>query len=174
MPTIYNFALCFAQPVHAVLVRYSESVAAAGVADFALGANSIPHLTIVQFEAERDAIEYVVPRLCALVREPVPLQLMGLTFLPTRDGHLWIEINVLKSETLVWLQRAAIELLGDATIHSGIGNAYRPHVTVARLLEQKTVPPIRIAYEIVRHTDVVGHAAVGVSGPQYQLERLLR
>lgn len=173
MNRVFNFALCFEAAVQESFIRYSEHVVGSGMADFTLGSGSLPHLTLLQFELDSDDTAYIAQQIRRLAKEPIQLQLMGLTLLPTKDGHLWIEVSVLKSDVLLSLQRAALGVVGDATVHSGVGDAYRPHITVARLLKQEVAPRVSVAYDIVRRSNVIGHAVVGMSGPQYQLVRIL-
>lgn len=174
MRRIVNYALLLETAHSAAFVGYSHLITATNESDFRLGEESLAHLTIVQFEVSDQDVASVGGRLCELAREPIALELMGLTFLPTKDGHMWVEVQVLKSDRLAVLQREALTIIGNATIHSGVADAYRPHITVARLLNRQQLPSIAVEYEVARRKGVRGRAALGVCGPQFQFVKTIQ
>jgi 2'-5' RNA ligase len=98
---------------------------------------------------------------------PVPLSLAGLTFLPSKEGHLWIEIAVLKNKNLQELQHAVVLLVGDSRIHSGTSDSFRPHITLARALNIRCLEGIRVDENVVRRKNVAGQISLGLSGENY-------
>src|SRR5690242_826686 len=124
MTRIYNFGLLFDYDDNDAFINYSKDLNRTLPSDFRLGDRSLPHLTVLQFEAE----QYMLPSLWDNIRSigdsPLPLSLAGLTFLPSKEGHLWIEIAVLKSERLQELQDIVVSCVAGAKIHSGTNDSF--------------------------------------------------
>ena len=171
--SLLNFALLFSEEHNRIFTEFSQMITARVRSDFELNEESLPHLTVVQFELPDSAVADCTQKLLSLESEPVDLELMGLTFLPSKDGNMWIEISVLKSERLSRLQREALALLGDARINSGTDDNYRPHITVAHALEQRRGLDIELDVNVVRRKKVTGRPAVGSCGPQFQFVSVL-
>ena len=167
--TILNLALTFPQLHAEAFLNFSQYLNSTMTSDFVLSEDSIPHLTILQFDAHPQELPWSA--LAKLLKCPLPLSLAGLLFLPSKEGHLWIEISVLKSAALSELQREATSIVGDRRIHSGVGDHFRPHITVARATNTRTIPAMKIDDEVVRRKDVVGNLTLGISGSNFQFER---
>lgn len=170
MGTIFNFGLLFEEDHNLTFIKYSQLVnnKINNKSDFCLSDNSLPHLTILQFEADTSILNEFWNAINQFDLKLVKLELAGLTFLPSKDGHIWLEISVLKSNELIRLQEAACSLVGNSKIHSGTGNSYRPHITIARALDRQEMPPLMIDNNVVRRKGVIGSVSVGISGPNYQ------
>lgn len=173
MKRIYNFGLLFEHDHNNAFVNYSEDLNKSLPSDFRLGFKSLPHLTVLQFEAERDSLIGLWENIKSIGGSPVPLSLSGLTFLPSKEGHLWIEIAVLKSKRLQELQDLVVSHVGNVKIHSGTNDSFRPHITLARALNTRHLQGVVINESVVRRKDVVGQISLGLSGENYQYEEVV-
>jgi 2'-5' RNA ligase len=173
MKRIYNFGLLFEHDHNDAFINYSEDLNRALPSDFRLGDKSLPHLTVLQFEAERDTLRSLWDNIRLIGDSPLPLSLAGLTFLPSKEGPLWVEIAVLKSTRLQELQDIVVSRVGGAKIHSGTNDSFRPHITLARALNTRLIERIRIDENVVRRKNVVGQISLGLSGENYQYNEVL-
>jgi len=173
MKRIYNFGLLFEHDHNDAFTNYSADLNKILSSDFQLGDRSLPHLTVLQFEAERETLPSLWDNIKSIGGSPVPLGLAGLTFLPSKEGHLWIEIAVLKSKRLQELQDVVVSRVAGAKIHSGTNDSFRPHITLARALNTRNLQGIVINESVVRRKDVVGQISLGLSGENYQYEEVM-
>lgn len=168
-----NFGLLFDEEHNRVFTEYSRSMTSDLKTDFTLGDKSLPHLTVLQYESEERDLMPMWDQLSVLLTKPLLLDLAGLTLLPSKDGHVWVEISVLKKENLALLQARALSIIGDRKVHSGVRDSYRPHITIARVLDCCKFPPVYLDDLVIRRRNVVGRLSLGLSGPNYQYERIL-
>lgn len=165
MPSLLNAALLFDEGQAAAFVDYSARLCRDRDCDVVLGAGNLPHLTLLQFEAEGDLEQW--RDLGRLATSPLPLALAGLTFVPSRDGHVWLEIQVLKSRVLEACQQRLVAAVGERPIHNGTGDAFRPHITLGRVRSTRTIGSFQLEDAVVGMKDVRGRLAVGRAGDNY-------
>lgn len=175
MRDMYNIALLFRDEDARAFTAYSEEVNRGFESDFLLGKTSLPHITIIQIESEQEDVVSLWNVLEREWREGIAIQLAGLTLLPSREGHVWIEIAVLKSLALSTIQQRVLRAVGDrGEVRSGVEDAYRPHITIARALRTRCFNALRLDEDVLRRKGVVGRVGIGVSGANFQFERTLR
>jgi 2'-5' RNA ligase len=166
MSTLLNAALVFDDEPSRKFERYSALLAQHLTFDVVLGPRNLPHLTILQFEGEGEASDW--RRLSSLMPEPLAISLAGLTFVPAKEGHVWVEIQVLKSAALDACQRALLEAVGARPTHNGLGDAFRPHITLGRVASSPTIVSLPLEDQVVRMKNVRGSLSVGRAGSNYE------
>lgn len=91
---------------------------------------AIPHITVVQWQAE----SYVAlqPRVSRFMSVGIEhLEMAGLRLLPSSRGGVWIDVPILLTDDLRKLQSRVLRGTKDvATPSYGTGDRYRPHLTV--------------------------------------------
>lgn len=143
-----------------------------------LGRGAAPHLTILQIEAEVDEADRLW---AAAVERSLPMSVemdaAGLCILPTPDSlESWIEVPILKSQALSELQSGLLlsEVIGHRPIFNGVGDEFRPHVTVG-LVDglARSIPELTAPGNILRRR-IAGRLCLGISGEHYSLVQILR
>ena len=170
---VLNYGLLFEEEHNAAFTNVSETLSGLYETDFHLSHSSLPHVTVLQFEADDAYVPFLWERLQAIAPSEISLDLAGLTFLPAKDGSMWIEISVLKGERIASAQEQALAVAGGARIINGVGDQYRPHITLVHTVCDDKLQPIRVENEVVRRKNVVGKPALGISGENYQFTKIL-
>jgi 2'-5' RNA ligase len=166
MSTLLNAALLFEDNSAHQFQIYSALLAKQTAFDLKLGPKNLPHLTVLQFEGEGDVASW--RRLAGLAMNPIPLTLAGLTFVPAKEGYIWVEIQVLKSEALEACQRSLLGAIGGRPTHNGLGDGFRPHITLGRIAHSRKISGLPVNGDIVRMKNVTGRLSVGFAGPNYE------
>lgn len=117
---------------------------------------SAPHITIVQFDCESlDLAHNVWLNMCAKMREqnfaPFSPPFTGVSFVEgvgPYSGTTWVELSIKRGEEdspVMKVHYAALKVLEQFNLKplNAIGNNYRPHLTLARIImpEQLKVWP---------------------------------
>ena len=171
---IFNLCLLFDTETSALFESYSRYLARSLTSDFTLGPESLAHLTIVQFEADEQTAKNAFDKLRMNTVSNNEVSLVGITLIPTKENYVWIEINALKTENLFSLHKKAIDVVAGSKIHSGIGDSYRPHVTVARLVDSHAMPQFNLDEKTLRRKHVPCRLALGLSGANFQLAKVVQ
>lgn len=164
---IASFALIFDAEVSQQLTEYSAAIARAGVKnECELGEGTLPHMTILQFEADGEEDLEMIWQEATSCKAVVELTFAGICLLPG-DDNIWLEIPVLKSAAVTEFQRnlLALPAIRDRQILNGTGDSFRPHVTVGLTSELDALPPV--GREVLRARDVRARLGLGWSGPNY-------
>lgn len=149
MPQTYNLALLPDDPaLSAVCVAYAQQHFKGVSAGYILDQTSLPHVTLCQFTAEpgqlpdlwQEAVRH-------FGRGKIALSFAELYFRQGRaahDGYLWTGINMLRDSNLVVLQASVYALLRlrGLTPLTLTGDAYIPHLTLARLPGDAPLPQL--------------------------------
>lgn len=110
---------------------------------------SSPHITVVQFDASPALTCEVWEVICDKVRkqkiEPFAPLFVGVSFIEGAGlyaGTTWVELSVKRGEensSIMKVHYAALETLNHFNIKplNAIGNDYRPHLTLARIVMPK-------------------------------------
>lgn len=170
----FNLALLFHNDVAESLVHYSKYINEQLPSDFTLSRDSLPHLTILQFELECEHLDDYWKRLGVSCVNSIMVDFSGLTFLPAKDGSMWIEAAILRNSSLSELHKIAVSQIDTGLITSNTLDSYRPHVSFAHSIHGSQIEHMVVDYRTVRQKAVECFLAVGESGPNYQFTRATR
>jgi 2'-5' RNA ligase len=143
----YNLAYC---PTDDSFAETCISFAYSELRDLADGfilnaQNSLPHVTLMQFQAEEEQIDLLWRQATALCKTQynVNLESMGLRN-SFRTGHVWVELNIIHEPVLLEMQNnVAIALKASgAELLTPFGQGYHPHLSLARLKQAPSPMPI--------------------------------
>lgn len=157
----FNLALIFDDDFSEKIINYAQRLNQAGRSKLQLGQSSRPHITIIQFDTSQEKAKKLWTAISELKKEPISIYAAGLTFLPSSGGGAWVEIAILKSKALLDLQDISIAALPDVKLISDVGDAYRPHITLARFIEGEIPMGFPLDYEVLRADGVLAYAAIG-------------
>lgn len=152
--------------------RLSREIGSLVSSRIEISESTLPHITVVQWS---DANLDLLRRQLSGVTQQVigRVGLAGLAVIPGSDGGRWIEVPVLSSSWLRAFQRAALDATkGNGEIVNGIGDRFRPHVTVAFTHDQAIRLP-QLSVELLRGESSGWSICLGSSGPYYTLESII-
>lgn len=140
----YIIALLALQPQG--YVDYAQNHFAPHSAEYLLGSNSHPHITLAQFYGTPENYAKICQELEAIQDVPEP-QFTGLSFIQDKkDSDIWwTEFSAAREQKLLQLQRKIttiveskkLELLNDKE------DLYRPHLTLARIRQGNISYPLQ-------------------------------
>ena len=165
---IYNLAAVFDNTVHQNLIAFAKDFQGKNDCEFEYTNDSIPHATLVKYEAESDPFT-------SLLQKEFEVTLSGLTLLPSRSGEdtgLWVEVSVLIPHQLRLLINGLTEALNPEAIQSEVGDMLRPHLTVCKLKSWKNVKVGELSPTLLRKSDVKIKLQVGESGTGFSYDRI--
>ena len=148
----YSFILTFEPEFQEKLYTYAESLNKEIDTSYKLERDTIPHITVVKFESEKELSSDQVSKLRSLLPIDIKVTLGGLTLLPSHSGGTWIEISVYNSIVLGSVQKRILEALEgmDVEIKSGTNNNFRPHITLSKAKEKNNLNIKELDENIVR------------------------
>ncbi|WP_160050491.1 hypothetical protein [Nocardiopsis sp. FR4] len=170
--TVYTLVLVPSDEIAIQLVAFSEAVNERVDSELALGEHALPHITIVQWkDADLGLLNQQTYKLRDLTLGT--LTLAGVSIVPGPDGDNWIEIPVLSTGAMRKLQEEALAATGgNGDVANGVGDRFRPHVTVgltySTSIELPALPP-----SLLRLSSDSWTPMLGLSGPNYTLTRLI-
>lgn len=172
-----SFVLIFSDAVAEDLCSYSKLVGAETESKFNLDGNFVPHITVLQFEAEESEAESIWKELVNS-EAPVTLEVImaGLCFLPSPDNtEVWLEVPALKSDMLLELQRSLLLLpnLSGRRILNGCNDVFRPHVTLgltSAIPDHGRIP--MLPGDLLRRT-VSCDLVLATNGPHYSVSSIV-
>lgn len=140
-PARYNIAwICEDQNLNHKFVEVSHNLCAHLHDGYLLGAKSLPHISICQFECNNIK---TVQAISAQLKNNTDLffpKLAGISCLPGEGefaGSVWIELALLREQALIDAQNkmaALLKTFGITTLNS-LGSTYRPHLTLAKITQ---------------------------------------
>ena len=172
-----NFALlCADKRDEDALCRLSQDLTAIAPSKYILGKNSLPHVSVLQFQTEKDAASLwqTAQRLQA---RPVHVRAARYYWHPpaAENGYVYTGIETDRPESLLELHRDLLSLFPSLTPHNRAGKDYFPHFTLgySRLSAQTPLPAAMDGRKDVWGKDIPLKLALGASGPEWQFERVL-
>lgn len=141
-----------------------------------LGPGSLPHLTLLQIDAAPSEAEQLWSEASSVRNPTVELTFAGLCLLPAPDdSEVWVEVPALKSDALDELQHdlMSLPMVQGRRIFNGVGDGFRPHVTLSLLSDAPQAISIRILSGALLRRKVQGHLALGINGENYSLVKIL-
>ena len=170
---MYNLAFLFDGDVKEALIAWSRRLAAQGPTDYRLGAGSLPHVTLLQFDGEERELAALWKALQAVFPEGARVAFEGLRLVPDKTGATWIEVAVMHTRSLEAMQRRALEIIGERPLHNTVGELYRPHATLVRMTSLELRLHAVLEPDLLLRQRVSVRPALGRSGPRYQFARVL-
>lgn len=160
---LYNIALVFDNKVSDMIISYATKLYEIMNSDVILGRNSHPHMTIAQFEVEKNQAKEIWDSCTSSLKDTPDLTFSGLTILPSSKGGAWLEISILKSNSLLAVQdtlKTIIEPYGS--LSNASADAYRPHVTLAHTTSANSLNSLCFSYEPLRLKSVKTALDIGI------------
>lgn len=135
--------------------------------DYIVGVNSIAHITVLQVEMDPDVIR---DRMARLKFSPINVTATRAYQNLGSGGVTWHGVEIALTPELSAVQMQIWDALGRPDVHNKVGDQYFPHITMGhgRAMDPAAAPDVS---KLIREYPV--RLAVGTSGPQYQLERIL-
>lgn len=164
----YNFALRFDDSVSQEIVNFSERLNKEIDKLFCLDSNSIPHATIVKFQIDNEIDNNLISQFEQYSKNTILVNFYGLSFLPSKNGGIWLEISILKNSEIVVLQENVVSLLNNAKLKNKVGDLYRPHVTIGKIKNDNLVNASLLDYSLLRKKQVLAKPSLGFSGPNFE------
>lgn len=164
-----NFALLLNEELSMECTRFSKELSEKHPSKFILGGKSLAHISILQThcdEAELDKLWYEASE---VIDKKYELSLAGLNFLPSSSGDTWVEIQVLKNAAVLKLQQSllALEVMKNRKIFNGVGDDFRPHITVGLLDNTWILDGIPLRIKLLRSKNVAAKLSLGHVGDNY-------
>ncbi len=159
----FNIALIFGEDYNQRIIDYANRLYKSIKSDVILGINARPHLTIAQFEASYKEAVQIWNAFNDISIPPPKLTLSGITILPSSNGGAWIEISVLKTDQLVNIQNSLVSILNKVNgPSSGVGNNYRPHITIGHMLDGTSIRNLEFDYGSIRIKNLLTTYGIGL------------
>ena len=152
------------------LIQHSVAINKRADSIIQLSNHYLPHVTVAQFIAPPEAAENLWEHVSRYKTHVTELISAGLVIVPSFEhNETWIELQFLKSAALAELQSIILksEFANKYQLHSGTGDKYRPHCTLA-LLNGFTVPSLDLSKQVLfrrRFQDL--KLAVGLNGENF-------
>jgi 2'-5' RNA ligase len=112
-------------------------------AEYLLGDDAYPHITICQFRAEQDQANQIWSSIENMQTESILLKFGHIYILPCSGihaGKTWVGLTVIKAVKLVQLQKSIYETLSKLGVESATkATNYSPHLTWARCEGDKPI-----------------------------------
>jgi len=171
---VYNIGLQIEDSTGGDLEKYSAELDRLYSSRFVLGRDSIPHVTLVQAQTEMEPQKFW-EMFAARGKQAVKLTMAGICVLPTEGEDIWLEVPVLRSQNLEMLHKQAVDLAEQvgARILSGVGDAYRPHVTVGLINRTSLQQIFSTPVNPLRTDGVKCVPYLALSGPNYTVGEIL-
>lgn len=170
---IFNLSLIPEPEFSARLMDYSQKLQSILNGEYFLGPESLPHVTLLQFEAAENKAKDLWRLVEHLSEKVSHLDYRGLSIEKWGDlDCLWL--RVARKSELMRLQDKAIKLLPpQMKFLNGIGEEYEPHSTLAAWKALSYLPTIPLDPALFGASRVGVQLTLGKSGPTYQFARKL-
>jgi len=163
-----NFALIFDKEVSDSLIKTSQKIANSNNSNYILSKQSIPHISVAQVDVKEDKVNELLDfnkDFKCIVKT------CGLNIRQTDKNKTWLEISVLKNKKLKNLQSDVLEVIGNKKVINGVGDNYRPHITLG-LLQNNTFN-LDFQNELFVDKEITSYLKVGYVGENGILKNLL-
>lgn len=122
-----------------IYIQTAQKLFSASSEGYLLSENSSPHITLCQFECDREQTELTVwEEIKKLNLNSSSVRFTGISFLKGVGEHndfYWAEIAIGRDEEILSLHHTAVKIIQSQGLHSlnDSGALYRPHLTLARI-----------------------------------------
>lgn len=167
MEDIYNIALLpIDDSFNQKLIHYSQVIDIN--APYKLGKDSLPHITLLQFQMDDSDLEILKSNFQRL--EVFNISTLGFSFARFKHLDSWA-VDILKSSELVSLQKKLKEQCNILPIN-GFADSFSPHFTMAAWESQNNLPiKFDIEENIIYQDNIKCRLSLGISGPNFQFAK---
>lgn len=159
----FNIGLTFENEISSGIIDYAKKLYKIMDSDVILGTNSVPHVTIGQFSIKDSEAKRIWQRYKAIIFDLPKITFSGITILPSSSGGAWIEISILKNQSLLKLQDDLIKILSPfGNLTNGTGDQYRPHVTLAHTTSGNEFYNFPFEYKTLRLKNLSTELGIGL------------
>lgn len=169
---VFNFGFLIEEDISQKIVHLSEELCRGQNPVYMLGRNSLPHVTVLQFEDELSKAPELWARLQPISAGPHLIDFRGLVLDRWRNWDV-VWLKVIRHEWLVALQAKAVPLLPEYSFVNATGARFEPHITLGGWDSKSTMDGIAIPADLINRASVGVRLGLGVSGPNFQYEREL-
>lgn len=164
-----NFALLLDKKTAKECENFSKELSKTHKSKFILGDRSLPHVSIVQTECEEEDLDSIWKEAQNVIQKEYEINFAGLNFLPSSSGDAWVEIQVLKSDAILQLQKSLLNLssMKGRKIINGVEDDFRPHVTVGLLDKYQVINNVHLPKHPLRNSEVKARLSLGYVGSNY-------
>lgn len=126
---IYSFALVFDKEINQKVLDFQKEIIKSFPANEPWIISN-PHATFIKFDSKNNFDENFLKILSE--GKEIDIEFSGVKFLPSREDGCWIEISILKTKEIINLQEELLQEINGCKILSGIGEKFRPHITLVK------------------------------------------
>src|SRR5262245_7959820 len=104
------FALLLENDLAQQCIALSKKISEAHNSLVTLGEHALPHITLVQTECDESDISALWASACNIAPLPHYVSFAGMNLAPAQNQKCWIEIQVLKSQAILGIHAAILEV----------------------------------------------------------------
>jgi len=166
---IYNIGFLFKdEKFNSYLKKLSQKYGENIDSKYILGINSLPHITVLQVEGEKENILKTL-KSEKLLNYRFTLSLSNFHCIKSADNSVWYELQINPTKELIDFQQRIYFALGKPNIKNKIGENYRPHITLG-FIEKDSPKLTYLLQENLEYSSIEGFLSLGISGPEFQFE----
>jgi 2'-5' RNA ligase len=154
------------------IIEYSQYMCSMQKSEVLLSAErALPHVTLLKtHDSAEITVDQAIHAVGSLIGRRVSLTFAGLNLIPSRSGGVWVEIQVLKTKSLVQLHDELVHagIFESGWIESAVGDEFRAHITVARFPQPLAFVP-DMPLSVLRMANVESFLTVGSAGNTFEL-----
>lgn len=160
-----NFCLTFESGLSSLITAFSRRISLGLATDYVVGPEAVPHVTVLKLNTPSSRAAEVWQKLLPSLPPRLSLRFDGLRMLPSKGGDVWMEISVARSAELQLLQEMASRHLHDYGLRGGIGDLWRPHVTLLHSVDGRLPADLSLEKSLLMAEDVVATPTLGKDIP---------
>lgn len=168
---VFNFGFILEEKLSQEIIQFSEKVCASQEAVYRLSKNSLPHITVLQFEDFLEKAE-TLWSLLQNIPTKTTLDIRGLVLDRWRNWDvLWLKVK--RPQWLFDLQWEAMKQLPSYSFVNGTAENFEPHITVGAWESKRKWEGIDIPETLINRSEGEVTLTLGRSGPNFQYEQVL-
>lgn len=160
-----NFCLTFENGLAGLITAFSRRLSLDLATDYVLSPEAMPHVTVLKVNKPSLHAAEIWQKLLPSLPQRLSLRFEGLRMLPSKGGDVWMEISVARSAELQLLQEMASRHLHDYGIRGGVGDLWRPHVTLLHSVDGRLPKDINLEKSLLMAEDVIATPSLGKDIP---------
>jgi len=162
MEQTINLALLPTVNLSESIIGFSRNFYRSHQSEIRLGPDCLPHISIVQFHCPMHKQVQMKDQLKKFTNSNVIVKTSALSLKLDTEKKCWVEIQVLKNQTLQRLQDELLALLSSYQVINGTGDDFRPHITIAKIAEPR-IDLMDLDTSILKQ-EVNCHLGLGICG----------
>ena len=108
---IYSISLIFEKETNNQIYNLCGKINSNLNLEFEMKETSVPHLTIIKFESKTKLTTAQLKSLIPTINYNIPIDLAGITVLPSKSNGHWIELSILKNHQLIQIQNEILYII---------------------------------------------------------------